>query len=53
VAGERTAAHVFGNWLAARLLHHLYGLRVTDLGPFRAIRTAVLHELAMEQMTYG
>jgi hypothetical protein len=34
-------------------LHHLYGLRVTDLGPFRAIRTAVLHELAMEQMTYG
>jgi hypothetical protein len=34
-------------------LHHLYGLRVTDLGPFQAIRTAVLHELAMEQMTYG
>jgi hypothetical protein len=53
VAGERTAAHVFGNWLAARLLHHLYGLRVTDLGPFRAIRTAVLHEPAMAQMTDG
>jgi hypothetical protein len=42
-----------GNWLAARLLRHLYGLRVTDLGPFRAIRTAVLHDVAMEQMTYG
>ena len=24
-----------------------------DLGPFRAIRTAVLHALAIEQVTYG
>jgi hypothetical protein len=34
-------------------LHHLYGLRVTDLAQFRASRTAVLHELAMERMTDG
>ena len=44
---------LFGNALAARLLWRLYGLRVTDLGPFRAIRTVVLRDLAMEQMTYG
>jgi glycosyltransferase involved in cell wall biosynthesis len=43
----------FGNWLAAHLLRRLFGLRVTDLGPFRAIRTTVLRDLAMEQMTYG
>src|SRR5438094_7936317 len=35
---------LFGNWLAARLLRRLYGLRVTDLGPFRAIRTDVLRD---------
>lgn len=44
---------LFGNWLAAHLLRRLYGLQVTDLGPFRAIRTAVLHDLDLEQMTYG
>jgi hypothetical protein len=49
----RGTAHVVGNWLAARLLHHLYGLRLTDLVQFRAIRTAVLHERAREQMTDG
>jgi glycosyltransferase involved in cell wall biosynthesis len=43
----------FGNWLAAQLMRWLYGLRVTDLGPFRAIRANVLHELDMQEMTYG
>lgn len=43
----------FGNWLAARLMRLLYGLRVTDLGPFRAIRRAVLADLDMQEMTYG
>ncbi len=28
----------FGNWLAAQLLRLLYGVRVTDIGPFRVIR---------------
>lgn len=44
---------VFGNRLGAFVLRRLYGLRVSDLGPFRAIRGPVLHDLAMEQMTYG
>jgi glycosyltransferase involved in cell wall biosynthesis len=44
---------VFGNWLAARLIKLLYGLRISDLGPFRAARADVLGELALEEATYG
>jgi glycosyltransferase involved in cell wall biosynthesis len=43
----------FGNWLAAILINLLYGLRITDLGPFRAARADVLRELALEEATYG
>jgi glycosyltransferase involved in cell wall biosynthesis len=43
----------FGNWLVARLMRLLYGLRVTDLGPFRAIRADLLEQLQMQEMTYG
>jgi glycosyltransferase involved in cell wall biosynthesis len=43
----------FGNWLVARLMRLLYGLRVTDLGPFRAIRADLLAQLGMREMTYG
>jgi glycosyltransferase involved in cell wall biosynthesis len=43
----------FGNWLVARLMRLLYGLRVTDLGPYRAIKTDLLAELGMQEMTYG
>jgi glycosyltransferase involved in cell wall biosynthesis len=43
----------FGNWLVARLMRLLYGLRVTDLGPFRAIRAGLLAQLDMHEMTYG
>jgi glycosyltransferase involved in cell wall biosynthesis len=44
---------VFGNWLAASLIRLLYGVRISDLGPFRAARTDVLRELALEEATYG
>jgi len=44
---------VFGNRLAARLIRLLYGLDITDLGPFRAGRADVLRELALEEPTYG
>jgi glycosyltransferase involved in cell wall biosynthesis len=43
----------FGNRLAARLIRLLYGVRVSDLGPFRAARADVLRELALEEATYG
>ncbi len=42
-----------GNWITARLMRSLYGLRVSDLGPFRAIRREVLDTLAMRELTYG
>jgi glycosyltransferase involved in cell wall biosynthesis len=44
---------MFGNWLVARLMRLLYGLRVTDLGPYRAIRAGLLAQLDMREMTYG
>jgi glycosyltransferase involved in cell wall biosynthesis len=43
----------FGNWLAARLIRHLYGLPLTDLSPFRAVRRELLLRLEMKEMTYG
>lgn len=42
-----------GNRLIVWLLHLLYGLRIPDIGSFRAIRTDALFDLKMEQMTYG
>ena len=44
---------VFGNRLAARLIRLLYGLKISDLGPFRAGRAEVLRALALEEATYG
>jgi len=43
----------FGNRLAASLIRVLYGLKITDLGPFRAGRAEVLRALALEETTYG
>lgn len=44
---------VFGNRLAASLIGFLYGVKITDLGPFRAGRAHVLRALALEEPTYG
>jgi len=44
---------VLGNRLAASLIRLLYGLQISDLGPFRAARAEVLSALALEQTTYG
>jgi glycosyltransferase involved in cell wall biosynthesis len=43
----------FGNRLAASLIKLLYGLQLTDLGPFRAGRADVLRALELQEMTYG
>jgi glycosyltransferase involved in cell wall biosynthesis len=51
--GALPAHQLFGNWLVARLMRLIYGVPVTDLGPFRAIRADLLRDLRMEQMTYG
>jgi glycosyltransferase involved in cell wall biosynthesis len=44
---------LFGNWLISGMMRLLYGTRVTDLGPFRAIRADLLAGLGMREMTYG
>ena len=51
--GAMTPQQVFGNWLATRLLKWLYGIKFTDLGPFRAIKYERLVDLNMEDKTYG
>ncbi len=43
----------FGNRFAAWLIRLFYGVRITDLGPFRAARADVLRTLALEEATYG
>ena len=43
----------FGNRLAASLITLLYGVRLSDLGPFRAARADVLRALNLEEATYG
>lgn len=42
-----------GNRLAAALIRILYGVKISDLGPFRAARADVLRALALEEATYG
>jgi glycosyltransferase involved in cell wall biosynthesis len=63
VLGSRTQGHIavgampphqqFGNWLSSKLMSSLYGITVTDLGPFRAIRAHLLAALDMREMTFG
>lgn len=43
----------FGNRLAAALINLLYGLKISDLGPFRAARADVLRGVVLEELTYG
>jgi glycosyltransferase involved in cell wall biosynthesis len=52
-AGALPWHQVLGNRLAAGLIRLLYGLEITDLGPFRAGRADVLRGLALEETTYG
>jgi glycosyltransferase involved in cell wall biosynthesis len=52
-AGALPWHQVFGNRLAAGLIRLLYGVQVSDLGPFRAGRADVLRALDLEETTYG
>ncbi len=44
---------LIGNTIACTLIRWFFGVRFTDLGPFRAIRAESLERLAMEDKTYG
>ncbi|MCB0770179.1 MAG: glycosyltransferase family 2 protein [Flavobacteriales bacterium] len=52
-AGSMMPQQVFGNWLATRLMRWSYGIRYTDLGPFRAIRWSTLMAIGMRDRTFG
>ena len=43
----------FGNALASFLIRRIYGVTVTDLGPFRVIRWDALARLGMRDRDYG
>jgi len=51
--GSMTLQQVFGNWLATRLLRLFYGVKFTDLGPFRAVKWQKLLALQLQDQTYG
>lgn len=63
VIGSRTLGHAergalstsqrFGNQLATLLIRYLWGVRMTDLGPYRAIRARSLRNLQMRDEAYG
>lgn len=52
-SGSLTPQQIFGNWLATVLLRLFYGVKFTDLGPFRAIRYESLLQLNMIDRNYG
>jgi glycosyltransferase involved in cell wall biosynthesis len=51
--GSLTPQQVAGNWLACTLVRLIWGVRFTDLGPFRAISRPALDRLAMRDANYG
>ncbi len=51
--GSLTLPQRFGNRLTCFLLRLIYGARLSDLGPFRAIRRDKLVSLRMTDRTYG
>lgn len=51
--GALTPQQIVGNAIACRALRAMYGVRFSDLGPFRAIRWEALQRLAMREGTYG
>ncbi len=51
--GALTPQQIFGNALACSLIRLIWGVRFTDLGPFRAIRRDALASLQMADPDYG
>jgi glycosyltransferase involved in cell wall biosynthesis len=51
--GSMSALQVWSGRLVGWMLWVRYGVRYTDMSPFRAIRRAALARLGMREMTYG
>ncbi|HLR05050.1 MAG TPA: glycosyltransferase family 2 protein, partial [Pyrinomonadaceae bacterium] len=51
--GSMNWHQVFAGYIVGFFLRLLYGVRSTDMGPFRAIRRDALERLNMREETYG
>ena len=51
--GSMNAQQIFAGRFAGWLMSTLYGVRYTDMCPFRAIRRDALERLSMKEKTYG
>lgn len=51
--GSLLPQQIFGNRVATFLLRLAFGVKMTDIGPFRVIRRDRLLALGMREMTYG
>ena len=51
--GALSPPQIAGNRVASLLIRLLWGAKVTDLGPFRAIRSSALRRLDMRDTAYG
>ena len=51
--GSLTPVQVFGSFIASLMIRMIFGIRYTDMGPFRAIKRTTLESLGMREATYG
>ena len=51
--GSMTPQQMVAAWLAGPLLRATYGVRYTDMSPFRAMQVETLRSLGMQERTYG
>ncbi len=51
--GSMTLQQLVAGHLAGMLMRLVYGVRFTDMSPFRAMRLGDLHGLGMSEQTYG
>jgi glycosyltransferase involved in cell wall biosynthesis len=51
--GSMTPQQILAGFLAGKLMHAFYGVRFTDMSPFRALTPKVLDSLQMAETTYG
>jgi hypothetical protein len=52
-SGSMSFQQIFSGRIAGLILRLLYGVRYTDMCPFRAIRRDALERLGMREQTYG
>jgi glycosyltransferase involved in cell wall biosynthesis len=51
--GSMTPQQLAAGHIAGALMRIVYGVRFTDMSPFRAMRVAELRQLGMSEVTYG